>query len=55
MTNSINLIFGFNYKNYTNNETWEDAPFTWTDKDMTGVYAPLRLNLPPVSNANTGG
>lgn len=39
--------FGFSYASRLKIEAWEEAPLTWSDKDMAGVYAPYydRLKL----------
>lgn len=35
----MNHSFRFNYATGINSDTWEEAPLTYSDKDMAGVYA----------------
>lgn len=54
MINSINQIFGFDYNNSINIETWEDALLTYTNKDIAGVYVPYMIRLSSVLKSSFG-
>lgn len=32
------IVFGYN--KVINTKTWKDAPFTWINMDLSGVYTP---------------
>lgn len=38
--NDINHKFGCDYTYNINTKTWEEAPLSWENKDMVGVYVP---------------